>query len=206
VAERGAQGPLEWGVATRSRPGEATNGDLAVVTVTPEGALIAAIDGLGHGGAASLAARTAGRVVRERPSRDLVLLAKLCHDALRHTRGAAIGLAFMSLLDGTMTWLGIGNVEGRVLSGTPSATRPKSSLAPGNGVLGHELPSVKAATLEVLPGDVLVLATDGIQAVFADSLDVSGSAQAITERILAVHRRPTDDALVVAVRYLGTRS
>ena len=56
-----------------------------------------------------------------------------------------------------------------------------------------------------IPGDVLVLATDGIQAVFADSLDISGSAQAITERILAAHRRPTDDALVVAVRYLGPR-
>ena len=28
-----------------------------------------------------------------------------------------------------MTWLGVGNVEGRVLSGDPSATRPKGSLA-----------------------------------------------------------------------------
>ena len=30
-----------------------------------------------------------------------------------------------------MTWLGVGNVEGRVLSGDPSATRPKGSLALG---------------------------------------------------------------------------
>ena len=94
-----------------------------------------------------------------------------------------------------MTWLGVGNVEGRVLSGDPSATRPKSSLALGSGVPGHELPSVRTATLDVRPGDVLVLATDGIEAAFADSLDISGSAQAITERILAVHwkahgRRP----------------
>jgi hypothetical protein len=193
-------------VATKSRPGEATNGDLAVIALTPEGVIIAAIDGLGHGGAAALAARTAGRVVRGRPSSDLVLLAGLCHDALRDTRGAAIGLAFVSPPEGTMSWLGVGNVEGRVLSGTASATRPKGSLAPGSGVLGHQLPSMRAATLDVIPGDVLVLATDGIQAVFADSLDVSGSAQAITERILAVHRKPTDDALVVAVRYLGPGS
>ena len=148
----------------------------------------------------------AGRVVSARPSRDLVLLAERCHNALRDTRGAAIGLAFVSPSEGTMTWLGIGNVEGRVLSGTPSATRPKNSLAPGSGVLGHELPSVRATTLDVLPGDVLVLATDGIQSAFADSLDVSGSAQAITERILDAHRRPTDDALVVAARYIGQRS
>jgi phosphoserine phosphatase RsbX len=206
VAERAVRGPLDLGVATRSRPGEAANGDLAVVSLTSEGVLIAAIDGLGHGGAAAVAARTAGRVVRERPSRDLVLLAELCHDALRDTRGAAIGLAFVCPPEATMTWLGVGNVEGRVLGGTASAVRPKGSLAPGRGVLGHQLPSISAATLDVVPGDVLVLATDGIRAVFADYLDVSGSAQAITERILAVHRRPTDDALVVAVRYLGPGS
>ena len=73
-----------------------------------------------------------------------------------------------------MTWLGVGNVEGRVLSGDPSATRPKGSLALRSGIPGHELPSVRAATLDVRPGDVLVLATDGIEAAFGDSLDISG--------------------------------
>ena len=104
-----------------------------------------------------------------------------------------------------MSWLGVGNVEGRVLSADPSATRPKGSLALGSGVAGHELPSVSTATLEVRPGDILVLATDGIDATFGDSLDISGSTQAITERIVAAHWKPTDDALVVAVRYLGVR-
>ena len=70
---------------------------------------------------------------------------------------------------------------------------------------GHELPAVRTATLEVRPGDVLILATDGVDASFADSLDLSGSTQAISERIMARHRKPTDDALVVAVRYLGVR-
>ena len=40
---------------------------------------------------------------------------------------------------------------------------------------------------------------------FADSLDISGSAQEISERILAVHWKPIDDALVLAVRYVGVR-
>jgi hypothetical protein len=64
---------------------------------------------------------------------------------------------------------------------------------------------MQIATLDLTPGDVLVLATDGIAAGFADSLDVSGSAQAITDRIMARHWLATDDALVVAVRYLGRR-
>ena len=205
MPERPAGDPIEWGVATKCRRGEATSGDLAVVNRLPDGALVAAIDGLGHGSEAARAARLAGEVVRERPSRNLVLLAERCHGALRDSRGAAISLAFLSPSEGTVTWVGVGNVEGRVLSGDRSATRPKGSLALGNGIPGHELPKMRTATLDVRPGDLLVLATDGIEATFGDSLDVSGSTQAIAERILATHRKPTDDALVVAVRYLGAR-
>ena len=104
-----------------------------------------------------------------------------------------------------MTWVGVGNVEGRVLSGDPSVTRLKGSLALDSGIPGHQLPNVRATTIDVRPGDVLVLATDGIEATFGDSLDTSGPTQAITDRVLAAHWKPSDDALVVAVRYLGVR-
>jgi hypothetical protein len=187
-------GPVEWGVAARCRRGEAANGDAAVVTLLPDGVVVAGIDGLGHGIQAAHAARTAAEVVRASPSPDLAALVQRCHVALRGTRGAAISLAFLSAGGSGMTWLGVGNVEGRVLSGDPRARRPKGSLA-----------LVSTATLEVRPGDVLVFATDGVQAAFADSLDTSGSTQAISERIMADHGRLLDDALVLAVRYLGTR-
>jgi phosphoserine phosphatase RsbX len=196
---------FEWGVATRCRRGEATTGDLAVLARLPPGALVAAIDGVGHGDEAARAALKAGEVVRKRPSQDLVLLVERCHNALRDTRGAAISLAFISASSGTMTWLGVGNVEGRVLSGDPWARRPKASLALGSGVAGHELPMARTTTLDLRGGDVVLLATDGVRDGFADSLAVSGSTQAIADRILADYARPTDDALVVALRYLGQR-
>ena len=205
MRERAAREPVEWSVAKRCRRGEATSGDLAVVTLLPGGALVAGVDGLGHGAEAARAAGRAGAIVRASPGRDLALLMKHCHIALRGTRGAAISLAFISTSAGGVTWLGVGNVEGRVVSGEPSATRPKGSLALGGGVAGYDLPAVRTAALKVRPGDVLILATDGVDPSFADSLDVSGSTHAIAERIMARHRRPTDDALVVAVRYLGVR-
>jgi len=177
-----------------------------VVSLLPDGALVAGIDGLGHGSEAARAARQAAEVVRESQNHDLVVLVQRCHAALRGTRGAAISLAFVSTAESAMTWLGVGNVEGRVLSGDRSVTRPKGSLALGRGVPGHELPRVRPARLEVRPGDVLVLATDGIESAFADELDISGSTQTISERILANHWKRPDDALVVAVRYLGARS
>jgi phosphoserine phosphatase RsbX len=205
VADRAARKAVEWCVATRCRRGEATSGDLGVVSLLPDGALVAAIDGLGHGGAAALAAGRAAAVLRERPGRDLVELFERCHVALQGTRGAAISLAFVAPALSTVFWLGVGNVEGRVLSGDPSATRLKGSLAPMSGVPGHELPPVRPAAVEVRTGDVLILATDGVDAAFADVLDVSGSPRAIGERVLARHAKQSDDALVVAVRYLGLR-
>lgn len=205
MRDRAAREPVEWGVAMRCRRGEATSGDLAVVTLLPEGVLVAGIDGLGHGDEAARAAGKAAEVVRQSPSKDLALLVQRCHDALKGTRGAAITLAFVSPSEGRVTWLGVGNVEGRVLSGDPSATQPKGSLPLGTGVPGHELPPVRATRLDLRTGDVIVLATDGVASDFADSLDVSGSTQTISERILADHWKPLDDALVVAVRYLGAR-
>ena len=205
MPEQAARKPIEWGIATRCRLGEAMSGDLAVVSLLPEGALVAGIDGLGHGSEAARAARRAAAIMHESPSQDLVLLVQRCHAALRGTRGAAISLAFVSASESRMTWLGVGNVEGRVLSGDPAATQPKSSLALGRGVPGHELPTVQAAAITMRPGDVLLLATDGVDPGFADSLELSGSSQTISERILSDHWRPSDDALVIVVRYLGVR-
>lgn len=197
--------PVEWGVATRSRPGEVLSGDRAVIAARSGGALVAAIDGVGHGRAAAGAADRAVDTVSHIGGEDLIRLIEACHRALVGTRGAAISAAFVSSR-GRVTWLGVGNVAGWLVSGDPVAMRPKGSLALGRGVVGHELPSMQIAALPMQAGDVLVLATDGVAAGFADSLSVSGSSQAISERILADHGGRRDDALVVAVRYLGVRA
>ena len=135
--------------------------------------------------------------------------AERCHQAIGtdDARGGTQRCASLRPTTSTMTWLGIGNVEGRVLSGDPSATRPKGSLALGNGVPGHELPRRENSRRStVRPGDVLVLATDGIEA------GLRGLARRSPARLRRsasgswpTHWKPTDDALVVAVRYLGVR-
>ena len=206
MAETRTLRPLEWGTAARSRPGEATAGDLAVVRLVPDGALVATVDGLGHGRYAAHAASVAGEIVQGFPGSDLVLLVRRCHDALRQTRGAVMSAALVSLTAGTLTWLGIGNVAGRLFRARAGIGGGAISLPFLRGVLGHELPAVRPATVNLRRGDVLVLATDGIADAFADSLPLSGHPKEIAERVLATHGKPTDDALVVAVRYRGTGS
>ncbi len=198
-------GPIEWGAAARARLGQVTTGDHAVVVSRPGGALVAALDGLGHGVEAARAADTAGQLVRAFAGADLIALVRRCHEALRPTRGAAISLARVCEHEETVTWLGIGSVEGRLVSGDPLAPGPKASLRLFRGTPGRELPGLATTTLAVRRGDMLLFATDGVGAGFADSLDVSGRPRAVAERVLAAHRKGTDDALVLAARYLGPR-
>ena len=194
---------LEWGAATRVRPGEPEGGDLAVVTSTANGTLVAAFDGSGHGLEAARAARAGAGVVRDHGTEDLFALVVRCPEALRPTRGAAMSLAFFAAEAGEMTWLGIGNVEGRVFGSERAQPRPKGALRLAGGVVGHELATVTRETLELRRGDVLIFASDGIEASYGDGLNLAGSPQEIAERVLDEHWKPTDDGLVLVVRYLG---
>lgn len=170
----------------------------------PGGALVAVIDGLGHGLEAARAARLARETVAEAASTDLIALAHRCHRALAHTRGAAIALAYLSTSASTLTWLGVGNVEGRLITGKRgSPVSANASLRLRRGVVGRRLPAVGAATLDIRRGDLLILATDGISSGFGEALDVSGSPQRIAERILTKHWTVADDGLVLVLRYLG---
>jgi|Tabmets5t2r1_1033131.scaffolds.fasta_scaffold56139_2 phosphoserine phosphatase RsbX len=200
-----ARPSLEWGIAVRARPGEEVSGDRAVVTLDRDRVLVAAIDGLGHGPNAAHAAQAAAEVLEDWADADAVEAAERCHEALRPTRGAAISLAVFADPPATITWLGIGNVEGRLVRNR-TWTAPSESLLLRGGIAGHELPPLTPATLPVERGDLLLFATDGVRGDFADSLDMTGTCSSIAERVLSRHGRPTDDALVVAVRYLGRLS
>jgi negative regulator of sigma-B (phosphoserine phosphatase) len=193
--------PLEWAVLSRARAGNGISGDLGLVRPVAGGVVLAAIDGLGHGAAARSAASTAAEVVARAHDGDVMALMSACHDALAGTRGAAISLAFLPLPARTMTWLALGDVEGRLLRGGRPGAGDRSLLLPG-GVAGHDVPTLIPETLAVTPGDVLVLATDGVDPAFADTLELSGAPGDIGERILSRHWDRSDDALVLVLRWL----
>ena len=194
---------LEWAVAGRPLPGEQRSGDDAIVILRPPRALAAAVDGLGHGPEAAQAAGTAVEVLRGDPDGDVVALAQACHAALRATRGAALSLAAFDADRDAMTWLGIGNVEGRLVRGGHPCGGAASSLAPLAGLVGLELPPLRPVTVALRRGDTLVLATDGVEPTFADGLAATGRCDELAAEILERHGRDTDDALVLVARYLG---
>ena len=198
------QGYAILGIASRTLPGETISGDLPVFIEFPDGVLVAAIDGLGHGSEAARASQRAAEALSSCANQTVTSVVKQCHEQLQSTRGAVMSLASFSAPDNTMTWLAVGNVEGYLFRDDASK-REKSYLLLRGGVVGHSLPPLRAETLEVHPGDTLVMATDGIRSGFSSSIELRDSPQEIAESILANFAKETDDAIVIIVRWVGKR-
>jgi negative regulator of sigma-B (phosphoserine phosphatase) len=192
---------LELGIAERAIEGEYRSGDRAVLVTYQGGALAAAIDGLGHGGDAADAAAAAADVLSARPDDEPAHLIEACHQALSRTRGAVMTLAWFDLEAGRLSWTGVGNVEGRLIHASAGAGAPTEGALTKGGVVGYNLPSIRVTSTALERGDVMVLATDGIDSGFAEAITEGGSAQDIADRILVRHGKAGDDALVVVVRY-----
>lgn len=190
---------VEWAVAQALYPFETDSGDQYVAAPLPSGLLLAVIDGLGHGARAAAAARAAVAALSEQPSADLGALVARCHKALRGTRGAVMTLAALDTSRGTLAWLGIGNVAGVLVHPGHSALLPnRDYLHLRGGVVGYNLPQPRIFTAAVAPGDVLLLATDGLRSGFAEDVIPGQPAQTVADRLLALHKRGSDDALALA--------
>ena len=194
---------IDWGVATLALAGEAESGDLHLVKPVGRGVLVAAVDGLGHGADAAAAARAAVTALDRHADEFLIPVVRKCHEALIGTRGVVLSLAYLDGAKRTLTWLGIGNVEGVLLHADARARRARGSLVTRGGIVGSELPPLRADVQPVAPGDLLIFATDGIRGGFAEGLPTDATPQQLADHILARHGKGTDDALVLVARYAG---
>ena len=110
---------MRYGAINRNKPGNQVSGDAFLFHENGNHTLVALIDGLGAGEAAHEAAEKAKRCVLENPSVPLTDLLKLCHKALRGTRGAVMMLMRVSRMEGVVAFAGIGNIGVRVFSDAP---------------------------------------------------------------------------------------
>lgn len=198
-------GFVDWSVATRPIPGQAVSGDLHLVMPTEHGVLIAVVDGLGHGDEATAVARLAVSVLEKYAHEPVIALVKRCHEALAKTRGVVMTVASLNALENTITWLGVGNVEGRLLRTNPSATHPSETMLLRGGLVGYQLPPLQASVVTVTPGDVLIFATDGIRAEFTKDVNLTEAPAQIADRIMSRYLKRNDDALVLVARYRGMK-
>ena len=200
---RNAQTLVHWGVATLALQGQSESGDLHMVKAVKDGVLMAVVDGLGHGEEAAAAARIAVGALERYAEEPPLSLLQRCHVALKGSRGVVMSVARFDFSRGTMTWLGVGNVEGVLHHANWSERSGRASLVTRGGIVGGEVPAVQAAVIPVGAGDTLVLATDGISSDFLADVSVREEPQRLADHILARYGKGTDDALVLVARYLG---
>jgi phosphoserine phosphatase RsbX len=193
---------IEWGVAAHVLAGERESGDGHVVEAFPDGTLVAVIDALGHGSEAAAATRVACATLQCDPSEPITALLHRCHAQLRSTRGVVMTIVSIDARTDALTWLGVGNVEGWLLRAGTGPQRQREAILHRGGVVGFSLPPARPATLPIAPGDLLILATDGIAARFIEGPH-RGTPQQIADDILVRYGKTTDDALVLVARYNG---
>ena len=193
---------VEIGLAGRALPGLSVSGDLHLVQPFKNGLLAAVIDGLGHGDEAAQVSRAAVAVLAQNPAEPLVDLMNRCHKALNRTRGAVVSLASFDAVTQTMSWLGVGNVDG-VMIRSRSGTLQRECLPVRRGVVGFKMPALRAAVMPIAGGDTLIMTSDGIASNFLDGVPLTNPAQTIADTMLSRYGKSSDDALVLVVRYLG---
>src|SRR5205823_2688246 len=137
-----------------------------VALATQDGALVAVVDGLGHGAEAADAAKAALRSLERHAHEPILPLIRNCHRSLAGTRGVVMSVAVFDARAETVTWVGVGNVEGVLLRAQATTILGRESLLLRGGVVGGHLPALAAALIPVSRGDALIFATDGIRSDF----------------------------------------
>jgi hypothetical protein len=155
------------------------------------------VDGLGHGIAAANAADEAVRVFQEQNLGGAELIQAM-HMALKPTVGAVAGLVEIKARARDLSFIGVGNIEGRIFNGEET-----KRLLSHNGTLGPALQKVRQWNYSWGPNAVLVLHTDGI----ATRWELESYPGLITRHpsvIAAIlyrdFRRERDDACVLVLR------
>jgi len=142
---------IEWDVVQLTLKGQEKSGDHCLVKPFETSVLVAVVDGLGHGEEAAAAAKIAVDVLEANARDDVIALFKRSHEALRGSRGVVMSVALLNGLEGTMTWMGVGNVEGLLARANADIKPQKESLLIRAGVLGGPLPTLDASIIPIMP-------------------------------------------------------
>jgi anti-sigma regulatory factor (Ser/Thr protein kinase) len=146
-------------VGTVSEPitGEEVCGDGWGVRIFPDSVVLMVVDGLGHGLGAAEAAREAEQVLAEATDSGPLAILQNIHGALKKTRGAAVAVARIRTQQKLVTYAGVGNIGGSIVS--PGACR---SMASHNGTSGHNVPRVQEFTYPWDANSILIMHSDGL--------------------------------------------
>ncbi len=179
-----------------SRPFKGLNicGDSFVIEERDGALLAAVIDGLGHGYESWVAASSAVEVIRGSLDLSVDGIVRRCHQELRVTRGAAIGILKLDS-GGAGEFCGVGNIEVQSLNGSSPSV---FCLA---GIVGHNLRTSKVMPVSMRPGDIYCLLSDGVSSRGNFKSCLPGDPESVARRIVEQWGQAHDDATAVVIGF-----
>lgn len=189
---------LEHSSLVRPCPGQRLSGDAVVIRPLEQGLFVAIVDVLGHGPEAHELTQVIDAYLARYGTSDVSGLMTRLHQHLKGTRGAAVGLCSIDATTGRIDYVGIGNTALRLFG------KAETRLVSQDGVLGQNMRTPLAQTLQLEPGDLIVLYTDGVSDRFTsdDYPGISRHApKEVASNIVQRFGKDHDDAACIAVRY-----
>lgn len=189
---------LEFGVATRPRPGEKENGDSFVIKCWDGHALVGIIDGLGHGPEARKAALSARVYIEDHFDQPLENIFTGVDRACRASRGVVLALASFNLDIKTFQMASIGNIESRLFG-----CKDQNNFIVRRGIVGLNSPRPVVTTHQWSEESVLILYSDGLQSHWGYhdfTEEIWNTSAEAAHTILLKHARDNDDATIVVVK------
>jgi|Deesub1362B_J571_1020462.scaffolds.fasta_scaffold01059_10 anti-sigma regulatory factor (Ser/Thr protein kinase) len=190
--------PFEFGAATRTCPGSRVNGDSFVIIRDNRIALVAVIDGLGHGRFAYRAAQTARSYIEKHYTQPLENIFRGVDRVCRSTRGVVMAIARFEWLNKKMFFGSIGNIGVRVFG----SSEPMNFVI-RRGVIGLNAPDPVITKHDWDPSYIMILFSDGVKTHWGwrdFSAVAHGSATEIARYLLYKFARGDDDATVLVIK------
>ena len=161
----------------RAIPGERASGDKFAVVLRADGPLVLVADGLGHGPLAAVAAAAAVDAFYEAVAEhghdpagvtggevadDPAAVVEWIHQAIAHTRGAAIAVAKLLPAAGLVRFAGLGNIAAAVIDPPGTGQAGRTGMISQPGVAGHQRRAVCEFTYPIAAESIVVLHSDGV--------------------------------------------
>jgi anti-sigma regulatory factor (Ser/Thr protein kinase) len=196
MARFGKAPGLRYGAINVAMPGEIECGDAWHLIEDADGVAVIVVDGLGHGAFAAEAAQTCIETFQVSVTNPPMEILQRANRAMSRTRGGAAACARIN--GGRMSYAGVGNINGHLVSANQS-----QGLVSHNGTLGMHQRHAQQFEYAVPTGSLLVMHSDGVSARWdlnrrPGLVDVHPAIIAAT--IYRDHGRGRDDATVLVVR------
>jgi len=174
-------------------------GDTGKIIRSENRCFLALIDVLGHSAEARKVAVLAEEYLDTHHGENLAEVMNGLHRCLSGSRGAVVSLCNFDMATGRLRYTGIGNISMRLIGSAPQR------LVSGEGVVGYGFGRPQVSEVGLMPGDALLLHSDGIREHF-ELWECPGlfeqDAETIVQGILEKFGKKVDDAACMVLKYL----